>query len=103
MSIENSKKTKIQFFAGALVIFMVITVIMSSIVLFTGGPVNAASEETSISEFLFRKTAIAIIMKIIAIATVDTMIINVEDIALASPSPTLISSTLTKTLTSDKT
>jgi F0F1-type ATP synthase membrane subunit c/vacuolar-type H+-ATPase subunit K len=50
MSIENSKKTKIQFFAGALVIFMVITVIMSSIVLFTGGPVNAASEETSISE-----------------------------------------------------
>lgn len=50
MSIENSKKTKIQFFAGALVIFMVITVVMSSIVLFTGGPVNAASEDTSITE-----------------------------------------------------
>ncbi len=50
MSIENSKKTKIQFFAGALVIFMVITVVMSSIVLFTGGPVNAASEDASITE-----------------------------------------------------
>ncbi|MBO5418356.1 MAG: ATPase [Clostridia bacterium] len=50
MSIENSKKTKIQFFAGALVIFMVITVVMSSIVLFTGGPVNAASEDMSITE-----------------------------------------------------
>ena len=50
MSIDNSKKTKLQFFAGALVIFMVITVVVSSVVLFTGGSVNAAGEETAVTE-----------------------------------------------------
>ncbi len=54
MSIEkvrNSGKTKAQFFAYAMVMFMIMTVVVSTIVLFTGNSISNASEAegTSVS------------------------------------------------------
>ncbi len=42
--IKNPNKSKVQFIAGALVIFMIMMVVLSTVVLFTNGNVSANAE-----------------------------------------------------------